>query len=167
VRPLRPIALVAILPAWLGGAATAHGWTNRHSLLPIFDARTAELARRGAMARLRTTECQRVLTDFKDPGGRVLAENLARFALPADEYLATVVFLDGTGARPCEEGAQLFTQRAAGRLFVCKGFLRKVWARRAEAEVYLIHEMLHTLGLGENPPTSLEITAQVARRCAP
>jgi hypothetical protein len=33
------------------------------------------------------------------------------------------------------------------------------------AEFALIHEMLHTLGLGENPPTSLQITQQVKRRC--
>jgi hypothetical protein len=35
----------------------------------------------------------------------------------------------------------------------------------AFAESIVIHEMLHTLGLGENPPTSLEITRQVQLRC--
>jgi hypothetical protein len=34
------------------------------------------------------------------------------------------------------------------------------------AEVYVIHEMLHTLGLGENPPSSQEITQAVVKRCA-
>jgi hypothetical protein len=29
----------------------------------------------------------------------------------------------------------------------------------------LIHEMLHTLGLEENPPSSEAINAQVRRRC--
>jgi hypothetical protein len=29
----------------------------------------------------------------------------------------------------------------------------------------VIHEMLHTLGLGENPPTTLEITERVRARC--
>jgi hypothetical protein len=29
----------------------------------------------------------------------------------------------------------------------------------------LIHEMLHSLGLGENPPSSGEINGQVMRRC--
>jgi len=29
----------------------------------------------------------------------------------------------------------------------------------------VIHEMLHALGLGENPPTSEEITRQVVKRC--
>ena len=35
----------------------------------------------------------------------------------------------------------------------------------AVAEYMVIHEFLHTLGLGENPPTSFEITAQVRERC--
>jgi hypothetical protein len=29
----------------------------------------------------------------------------------------------------------------------------------------VIHETLHTLGLGENPPSSAEIDSAVARRC--
>ena len=29
----------------------------------------------------------------------------------------------------------------------------------------MIHEFLHTLGLGENPPTSQAITEQVEFRC--
>jgi len=37
--------------------------------------------------------------------------------------------------------------------------------RQAMAEAIIIHEMMHTLGLGENPPTSQEITARVMRRC--
>ena len=34
------------------------------------------------------------------------------------------------------------------------------------AEAIVIHEMLHTLGLGENPPTSTEITKRVKGRCS-
>jgi hypothetical protein len=33
------------------------------------------------------------------------------------------------------------------------------------ADVLLIHEMLHSLGLGENPPSSREITEHVVARC--
>jgi hypothetical protein len=33
------------------------------------------------------------------------------------------------------------------------------------AEAVIIHEMLHTLGLGENPPSSTEITFRVLNRC--
>ena len=34
------------------------------------------------------------------------------------------------------------------------------------AEIIIIHEFLHSLGLGENPPSSAEITKQVQTRCA-
>jgi hypothetical protein len=33
------------------------------------------------------------------------------------------------------------------------------------AEFMVIHEMLHTLGLGENPPSTFEITERVKQRC--
>jgi hypothetical protein len=33
------------------------------------------------------------------------------------------------------------------------------------AEAMVIHEMLHTLGLGENPPSTFEITERVRQRC--
>jgi hypothetical protein len=36
---------------------------------------------------------------------------------------------------------------------------------RTAAEIIIIHEFLHVLGLGENPPTSDEITERVAARC--
>jgi hypothetical protein len=32
-------------------------------------------------------------------------------------------------------------------------------------ELIVLHEMLHSLGLQENPPTSQQITQQVRRRC--
>ena len=32
-------------------------------------------------------------------------------------------------------------------------------------EALIIHEIMHTLGLGENPPSSLEINARVKKRC--
>jgi hypothetical protein len=39
-------------------------------------------------------------------------------------------------------------------------------ARNASrAEIAVIHEALHTLGLGENPPDSREITRLVTERC--
>ena len=50
---------------------------------------------------------------------------------------------------------------------MCQPFLQTVDRERVTAEVYVIHEMLHTLGLGENPPTSQEITQRVKRQCAP
>ena len=149
-------------------AATAVAQVRPARALAIFDARVADFAREGAMRRLRSPECQRVLTDFADAEGRPLAENLAPFAMGPDEYLAQLPLLDGAGRPLCEGGqSQLLTVQGVKRVLVCKGFFQTVRDQRDHAEIYLIHEMLHTLGLGENPPTSQQITQQVKRRCAP
>jgi hypothetical protein len=148
-------------------AVTASAQPRQGRTLPAFEGRVLEFAREGAMERLRSPECRKVLADFKDARGRAIAENLEPFALSAEEYLARIPFLDGADHPLCAAGqSQLLTTEGVGRIFVCKGFLRTVERERAAAEVYLIHEMLHTLGLGENPPTSQEITQQVKRRCA-
>jgi hypothetical protein len=85
-----------------------------------------------------------------------------------DEYLAQLALLDGVGHLLCEaRQSQLITTQGGKRVFVCKAFLQTVRNQRDHAEIYMIHEMLHTLGLGENPPTSQQITQQVKRRCAP
>jgi hypothetical protein len=36
---------------------------------------------------------------------------------------------------------------------------------RAQGEIIIIHELLHSLGLGENPPSSAAITKMVEQRC--
>jgi hypothetical protein len=59
----------------------------------------------------------------------------------------------------------LRTSVGVPRVFVCRPFLRTVNRERPAAEVYVIHEMLHALGLGENPPTSAFIADRVRRRC--
>ena len=38
-------------------------------------------------------------------------------------------------------------------------------ARAATSATLIIHEQLHALGLGENPPTSTYITTRVYHRC--
>ena len=159
-------ACLSMLLSFLVSPARAQGARVRP--LTASEAQVADFAREGAMRRLRAPECQRILTDFKDPAGRMLVENLAPFALSPEDYLARIPFLDGESHSLCSAGqSQLLTTRDVARVFVCKAFLRTVGQQRAQAELYVIHEMLHTLGLGENPPTSQEITQQVARRCAP
>jgi len=137
-------------------------------VLTAADASGVEAVRRGAQRRLQTPECQKVLTDFRDREGRPLTDRLAVFAVPPDEYLARVAFLDGRARRSCRGGRfELLSTPGSARVLVCPSFQRTVWRDRTLAEVYVIHEMLHTLGLGEDPPTSYEITDQVERRCAP
>jgi hypothetical protein len=131
-----------------------------------FDLRRVEYAREGAMRRLQSPECRQVLSDFRDPEGRTPLENLAPFAVEPDQYLAQIPFLDGTSRPLCQGQSQLLTTRGIARVLVCKSFYPTVQQQRDMAEIYVIHEMLHTLGLDENPPASLEITQQVKRRCS-
>jgi hypothetical protein len=130
-----------------------------------FDLRMVDYAREGAMRRLQSPECRQVLSDFRDPEGRTPLENLAPFAVEPDQYLAQIPFLDGTNRPLCQGQSQLLTTPGVARVLVCKSFFQTVQQQRDMAEIYVIHETLHTLGLDENPPTSLEITQQVKRRC--
>jgi hypothetical protein len=151
-------------------AAEARAGVSLSAVRPLEagDEKVVAAARQGAQARLRTPECRRLLADYSDAEGRSLEQRLAAFALPPDEFLATLPLLDGS-ARPLCKGnrSHLLTTAGVPRVFVCPSFLKSVYQERVMAEVYLIHELLHTLGLGENPPSSHDITRQVVKRCAP
>jgi hypothetical protein len=59
-----------------------------------------------------------------------------------------------------------FTTVGADHVFVCGPRFRETWkARPYFAELNVIHEMLHTLGLGENPPSSRAIDNIVRSYC--
>jgi hypothetical protein len=150
----------------LAGAAPSRAQVGVRPL-PPFEARRVEFAREGAMRRLRVPECGALLDEFHDAGGRPLSTRLRAFDVSADAYLAMLPFLDGRGRPGCADGqSELRTVVGEARVFVCQPFLRTVNRERLAAEVYVIHEMLHTLGLGENPPTSGEIAYRVRIRCA-
>ena len=51
-------------------------------------------------------------------------------------------------------------------VFICGTRLWQTYrSNPTYVEALIIHEMMHTLGLGENPPSSLEINARVLKRC--
>lgn len=122
------------------------------------------VAVRNAVNRLRDGRCQQVLDDFIDQEGRSLRERLGAWA--PDAYLLRLIIRDGEiplGSGHCAvDGAAAFTTNGAA-VFVCgTSYHRLTSGARANA---LIHEMLHTLGLRENPPSSAEIARQVRARC--
>lgn len=126
-------------------------------------------AAEGALRRLRNPECQRVFSDFRDAAGRTLRERLEALAQTGDGYLAgRMWFVDGSGRRACQDSQTVaVTGRGSSVVFVCATQLRaRVFHDPAFVEATLIHEELHSLGLGENPPSSHEITEQVQRRCS-
>jgi hypothetical protein len=54
----------------------------------------------------------------------------------------------------------------ASHVFVCGPRFLSAWKRGPHlVEITVIHEVLHTLGLGENPPSSRAITNVVREHC--
>jgi hypothetical protein len=121
----------------------------------------------GASQRLSLPSCQRVLGDFLDPSGRTLRTRLEEAGLTPQEHLGRLVFADGAGQAACRHPEVLAATMAGSRVvYVCATRFWRLQARDpARAEAILIHELLHTLGLAENPPTSREITERVVSRC--
>jgi hypothetical protein len=126
-------------------------------------AAAVERAARGARRRLERRDCQRVLDRFHDGTRRPLRDVGSSGASFPDEVLARVIFRDGRDAPACRAGAAAFTGAGSRVVFVCGNRFARIG--RTEAELILIHEMLHTIGLGERPPTSREIDRVVASHC--
>jgi len=125
------------------------------------------LAVLGAQRRLREPECRAVLSDFGEFAGGGLESRLASTGLDASGWLSLIVFVDGIGQERCRRDDVVFVTAPGSRVvFACAARVRALAASRPErVEALVIHEMLHTLGLGENPPSSREITERVNARC--
>jgi hypothetical protein len=84
-----------------------------------------------------------------------------------DHYLAGLLFLDGSSHPHCRSGrVAAFTAPGWRVEYVCSAVFRgRLRHHPADAEAALIHEALHTLGLGENPPTPRAIQRRVYARC--
>jgi len=124
-------------------------------------------ALKGAATRLAHDDCHNVLSDFIDETGRSLSTTLAATGRTAVEEFGLLRFVDDRRAPQCRGGARLaFTQTGSHLIRVCGQHFTDWFTRnRTTTEIILIHEFLHSLGLGENPPTSEAITERVAARC--
>jgi hypothetical protein len=130
-------------------------------------AMTVDRALKGARRRLAHPGCQRIFSDFHDAAGRPLQDGLERLNATGEGFLGALLFYDGTPGERCARGATLaYTYPGSRVVFVCPAeFARSARHDPFLAEAALIHESLHSLGLGENPPTSAAITARVMSRC--
>lgn len=120
-----------------------------------------------AARRLGDSRCQGILTDFADSSGRRLDLNLAAIGQSFPSYLGYVLFYDGRATRTCADHQVLaWTTPGSRAVFICwDQFAARQRANNGYGADILIHETLHTLGLGENPPDARQITAQVIARC--
>ena len=128
-------------------------------------ARWVSRALDGAGHRLRQPECRRVLQEFADRDGRRLDDVLAAEGVAAHEYLRRLHFFEGPAAL-CHGQRMAVTSPGSRVIYVCSARFQSVaLANAAYVEAAVIHEALHSLGLGEDPPTSAFITARVLARC--
>jgi hypothetical protein len=142
-------------------------WTRVY----IHGAFTGDAARgalRAASRRLAKPACQSVLSEFRDERGLPLTERLRELGASLQGYLRLVVFLDGGRTPQCSRpGVLAYTSRNSRVVYLCgRDFERAARRDPRETQITLIHELLHTLGLGENPPTPRDISFRVLQRCS-
>jgi hypothetical protein len=157
----------------------ASPWPCRHArpaaALPAFriyisDARVGSAAMQAlglASARLATASCRALLSEFTDAAGRPLADKLTGLRMSAEVYLRLIVVVDGSRLRPCMGTVTLaFTTPGSRVVYHCgTSFATKLQHSPTEATNTIIHELLHSLGLGENPPSSEDISRRIRQLC--
>ena len=167
-----PLCVAALVP--LAGTLEAGERAATIRPLSAHDRAVVDRVRARAASRLDEDRCRALLTDFKDRNGRTLDENLQPLGLSASGYLLGLPFVDGSGLNVCRSSSvTMAATPGLRRVFVCPGGVGVLNSRLAQvefrngslAEAMVIHEMLHTLGLGENPPSTFEITRRVRERC--
>ena len=167
-RALVSWSFVGCLSGGLGASADASdfGRVSRPMPRPTLEDRTPDLkrARERARERLGDPRCLAVLADFESVNGGRLDLVLRSTGRTAQEQIDLLVLESGLGRAGCGQGQLAFTRVGSPVVSVC---LRSfTLLRPVKREAVLIHEMLHSLGLGENPPESVTITRQVLKRCA-
>jgi hypothetical protein len=162
---------LVIVGAWLSFAAVSPGHaTGRWPGVEIADLLT-DVAVHGALDRavswLEAGGCEPLVEEFRDLYGRTLRDRLADLHVTCEHYLSWIAFRDGSSLRRCTAGSTLAVTAPGSRVvFVCGRTFRRTWAEDPTlATAAIIHEALHTLGLGENPPTSQFITERVLALC--
>jgi hypothetical protein len=143
-------------------------WSRVHVPDPV-GRRVASDALDLAAQKLTQAACANDLhTTFTDQSGRPLSVRLGELSLDVQTYLTMVVFIDASRETLCVRGAFAYTSPGNRVVGLCVNELKQTWSQNPEyAAARVIHEMLHTLGLGENPPTSDEITRRVMASCSP
>ena len=123
-------------------------------------------AGRAAAERLAEPGCARVFSDFKDASGRTLQQRLDALGTSGPGQLQAIYVYDGAHRSGCQRARTLaVTEPGSYVVHVCPQFVLSQRQDPQQAPVILIHELLHTLGLGENPPSSEAISRHVRARC--
>jgi hypothetical protein len=138
--------------------------------LQIPDSITRDAAARAlaqAAEWLADPKCERLFSEFEDVKGVPLSRRLTDLETTPEGYLRLVFFFDGAQHPTCRrDGILAFTAVGSRTVYLCGRDFERAWKRNPrEVQATLIHEMLHSLGLGENPPAPRDITDRVQKLC--
>ena len=167
------IALLSVTLLMLDAGVAGRGLLAGGRVNDSGTARLALAAHRYALARaideaarqLADERCQTLLDEFADASGQPLRSVLAGQGLAVSDYMAQVFFYDAPESA-CRARNLAITRPGSRAIFVCGArFAREMSGNSRNAEAIVIHELLHSLGLGENPPSSDHITSRVRARC--
>jgi hypothetical protein len=127
----------------------------------------AQFAILRARRALENPVCREIFRDFQGSSGRTLQEQLDSLGWSGQRYLDSMVFYQFADPRSCRNPRILAATAPGDRVvFICGSRFSNLIRRDPSALwVAILHEELHSLGLGENPPTSEEISRGVAQRC--
>ena len=150
------------------GAEVAAPAVRRAILLKLkpLDEGTVRRALDLALAMLASPDCPGIYSEFQRPDGRTPQDELERMGIGPEEFLESLVFTDGSREAVCRRDRAVMTATPGRALiYVCPRFAEFQIGNPLRSAAVIIHESLHALGLGENPPSSDEITRRVERRC--
>ena len=141
-------------------------WPNIH-IKDVYTRDAARRALRSASQWLARPKCQTLFDEFKDARDLPLAAKLGELHASPEQYLRMVLFLDGAQKSTCQiRGILAFTAPGSRVVYLCGREFERGWRRDSrEVQATIIHELLHSLGLQENPPSPRHITDRVQRLC--
>ena len=173
IKPWRRCSL-AILCLFCLWSLVARGQVtpnNEWPLVQLADPIRANIVRRtldDVVRRFDEPKCATLLDNLTDQKGQPLQHHLSSLAPDVRSYVRLVYFVDDLHSGGCSSDTLAVTMPRSRVVHVCAGpRLEETRVRNPEHLVAsFIHELLHTLGLGENPPASSWITERVLRVCA-
>jgi hypothetical protein len=153
---------LSLVPAWAAEEETS----ARRGALSRFNETTVRSAVELALAKLALPGCSEIYGDFKLPNGSTPRGELVRLGIGPEEFLRRLLFVDGSRDRLCRTGRAVLTATPGSRVIrVCPGFAGFQLRDPNLSASLIIHESLHALGLGEDPPSGRDITQRIERRC--
>ena len=159
---------IALSQALINAAATSPGATPRNYLYGAGRV-WVQHALESAIHRVQQPGCRQLFSDFSDPSGVPLSARLRESGVTPEDYLFQwMLFMYGSTEPQCRlRDTAAFTEPGGRIVYVCASrVVGPSLSHSGSGEIILIHEMLHSLGLRENPPAPSEITKQVIARCA-